>query len=181
VLICHNEFKPDSLLREHLSLLTEESLNGPILDLACGDGHNGLFLASRGLSVILIDKSEEKLQLAETVAKKHGVTIKIRQMDLEKDGANPLEPDYFGAVLVFRYLHRPLIPSIKKTLRNRGFLIYETFTISHTVFDKPHNPDFLLKAGELLAWFKDWEIVYHFEGIVENPKRAIAQIVCRKP
>jgi len=27
----------------------------------------------------------------------------------------------------------------------------------------------------------DWHILHHFEGIQENPKRAIAQIVCRKP
>jgi hypothetical protein len=28
--------------------------------------------------------------------------------------------------------------------------------------------------------FADWEIIHYFEGIKENPTRAVAQIVCRK-
>ncbi len=45
----------------------------------------------------------------------------------------------------------------------------------------PHNPDFLLKPGELSGWFKDWQVIHYFEGLLENPQRAMAQIVCRKP
>ncbi len=37
----------------------------------------------------------------------------------------PLPGHAYGAILVFRYLHRPLIPCIKKALRNGGLLIYE--------------------------------------------------------
>jgi hypothetical protein len=29
--------------------------------------------------------------------------------------------------------------------------------------------------------FADWEEIFYFEGIRENPTRAVAQIVCRKP
>ena len=43
------------------------------------------------------------------------------------------------------------------------------------------NPNFLLNQGELLGWFKDWEIIHHFEGIKKRPKRAVAQIVCMRP
>jgi hypothetical protein len=53
--------------------------------------------------------------------------------------------------------------------------------VDQAQFGKPRNPDFLLKPGELMNWFKDWHVLHHFEGIQENPKRAIAQIVCRKP
>jgi hypothetical protein len=94
---------------------------------------------------------------------------------------NPLPEDFYKGILVFRYLHRPLIPCINKALIKGGILIYETFTIEQPKFGKPHNPEFLLNPGELLEWFKDWEIIHHFEGIKEDPKRAVAQIVCRKP
>jgi hypothetical protein len=65
-------------------------------------------------------------------------------------------------------------------LKKKGVLIYETYTVRQPQFGKPHDPDFLLKPEELRDWFVDWEIIYYFEGIKENPKRAIAQIVCRK-
>ena len=103
------------------------------------------------------------------------------RVDLEQDGVNPLPPDTYGAILVFRYLHRPLIPYIKKGLKHGGLIFCETFTIEQPPFGKPRNPDFLLKPGELHGWFQDWEIIHSFEGILENPKRAVAQIVCRKP
>jgi hypothetical protein len=60
-------------------------------------------------------------------------------------------------------------------------LIYETFTVEQRKFGKPRNPDFLLNPGELLKLFKDWEVIHFFEGIKENPRRAVAQLVCRKP
>ena len=100
---------------------------------------------------------------------------------LEREDVNPLPEDSYGAVLVFRYLHRPLIPFIKKALRNSGLLLYETFTVEQRRFGKPQDPGFLLRPGELLKMFEHWEIVHYFEGIMENPTRAVAQLVCRKP
>jgi hypothetical protein len=43
---------PDPLLKTFAPLLLAENLEGPILDLACGEGENGLFLAGLGLPVI---------------------------------------------------------------------------------------------------------------------------------
>jgi hypothetical protein len=69
---------------------------------------------------------------------------------------------------------------MRKALRRGGILIYETFTVEQPKFGKPHNPDFLLRPGELYEWFGDWETIHAFEGIKDNPRRAVAQIVCRK-
>jgi len=172
--------KPADLLLEYLSLLTEKTPPGPILDMASGDGHNGIFLAQRGLPVICCDKSRDALDRAGRLAAKYGVIITLWQVDLEREEIDPLPQEFYGGILVFRYLHRPLIPSIRKGLRKGGILIYETFTVEQPKFGKPHNPDFLLKPGELHRWFQDWNIIHAFEGIKEDPKRAVAQIVCRK-
>ena len=43
---------PNPLLKTFAPLLVAENLEGPVLDLACGDGHNGLFLYGLGLPVI---------------------------------------------------------------------------------------------------------------------------------
>jgi tellurite methyltransferase len=166
---------------DHWSLFKEERLSGPILDLACGDGHNGIFLATKDLPVICCDISEKALSRAEKLASENRVKVGLWQMDLEAEAANPLQENFYGGILVFRYLHRPLIPYIKKALRKGGILVYETFTVDQPKFGKPHNPNFLLEPGELLGWFEDWEIVYDFEGIEQDPVRAVAQLVCRKP
>lgn len=172
--------EPAPLLLKYISLFTDGNLPGPILDLASGEGHNGVFLAIHNLPVVCWDRSREALDSAKSLAARHGAAIETRQVDLEQTG-NPLAEDSYGGILVFRYLHRPLIPCIRKALRERGLLIYETFTTDQPKFGKPHNPDFLLKPGELRQWFEDWEIIHYFEGIEEDPIRATARIVCYKP
>ncbi len=176
----HLILKPAQLLLDHLSLFTDGTLPGPILDVACGDGHNGIFLARKNLEVTCCDKSPEALDRARWLAAENGVTVEFWQVDLEREGINPLPEEFYGGILVFRYLHRPLIPSMKKALKEGGILIYETFTVEQPKFGKPHNPDFLLRLGELGEWFEGWKILHYFEGIKDNPKRAVAQIVCRK-
>ena len=176
-----SKLKPGQLLVEHSGLFLEKSLPGPVLDLACGEAHNSIFLALKGVKVISIDLSSEALERAGVLATKCGAEISVWQVDLESEGVNPLPEHAYGAILVFRYLHRPLIPCIKKALRNGGLLLYETFTVEQPRFGKPRNPDYLLQSGELGHMFAGWEVMHYFEGIRENPTRAVAQIVCRKP
>ncbi len=172
--------KPNPLLVEYSSLLKEQALEGPILDLACGNGKNGLFLAGLKLPVILADRSGEALKEAQKAAEEEGLEARFWEVDLET-GRNPLKEEHYRAIMVFRYLHRPLIPCLRKGIRKGGILIYETFTIEQPKYGHPHNPDYLLKPGELAGWFKDWQTIHYFEGLLENPRRVVAQIVCRKP
>jgi tellurite methyltransferase len=175
-----SKLKPAQLLVEHSGLLLEKTLPGPVLDLACGEAHNSIFLALKGVKVISGDLSSEALERAGELAAECGTEISVWQVDLEPEGVNPLPEDIYGAIMVFRYLHRPLIPCIKKALRKGGLLLYETFTVAQPRFGKPRNPDYLLRSGELRHMFADWEEIFYFEGIRENPTRAVAQIVCRK-
>ena len=172
--------KPAPLLKKYVALIERKAPLGPVLDLACGDGHNGLFLATKGFEIILCDRNREALGRATALARSAKVNVKPWRVDLEREGINPLPEDAYGLILVFRYLHRPLVPCIKKALKIGGYLFYETFTIEQPRFGRPHNPDFLLKPGELKGWFEGWEVIHQFEGVKKNPERAIAQIVCRK-
>jgi len=176
----HGKKDPNPLLVKFSSLLKGKDLQGPVLDLACGRGQNGLFLAGLDLPVILADGSPEALKEARGAAEERGLKVEFWEINLET-GENPLPKEYYRGILVFRYLHRPLIPYLRQGIRKGGILIYETFTIDQPKYGRPHNPDYLLKTGELAGWFKDWEILHYFEGLLENPPRAMAQIVCRKP
>jgi tellurite methyltransferase len=171
---------PNPLLERFAPLLQDENIEGPILDLACGKGQNGLYLARLGFSVILADRDTAPLRPVLSVAQARGESLSLWTVDLEK-GGNPLEENYYRAILVFRYLHRPLIPCLRKGVRKGGVLIYETFTKDQPQYGHPYNPSFLLNPGELRGWFQDWQLIYYFEGLLENPTRAMAQIVCRKP
>ena len=172
---------PSPLLIEYLHLFTAKNVPGPVLDLACGECHNGILVAQKNLEVICCDRAAERLREAERVAAEFRLEISTWEIDLEIPGLHPLPKDTYGAILAFRYLHRPLIPLMKDALRQRGILIYETFTAAQARFGRPYNPDHVLQEGELLKCFEDWEIIHYFEGILEEPMRAMAQIVARKP
>jgi hypothetical protein len=137
-------------------------------------------VAGLHLPVILADRSRGALEEARRAADERKLEVQFWEVDLEA-GGNPLQEDYYRGILVFRYLHRPLIPYIRKGVREGGILIYETFTSEQPKYGDPHNPDYLLQPGELARWFEDWQIIRYFEGLLENPRRAMAQIVCRKP
>jgi len=173
--------EPARLLLDNAALFTTGEISAPVLDLACGYGGNGLFLASRGLRVILADQSASALAQAQESATKSGVKVDIWEIDLEREGKDPFAGREFGAVLIFRYLHRPLIPGIKRSLADGGLIMYETFTVDQPRFGKPTNPDLLLRPGELMEWFADFECIRHFEGIKADPPRAVAQLIARKP
>lgn len=177
----HEHPGPEPLLMEYVGRFSGASEDRPILDLACGDGRNGLFLVAKGFPVVLADRSEEALEKARRLAEQEGLTARFWQVDLEREGVNPLEEAAYAGMIVFRYLHRPLIPSIRKALVRGGLLIYETYTVDQPGFGKPRNPAFLLRPGELRDWFGDWDILHQFEGIRNDPPRAVAQIVCRRP
>ena len=171
----------DSLLLDHLSLLVELDRCLPILDLACGRGRNGLALAEHGASVVFADKSSSALESVEQRLAEDDLPGSVWQVDLEEPGSNPFAEFSFGAVIGFRYLHRPLFPALKNSVIGGGLLVYETFTIEQRRFGRPNNPDYLLQPNELQEMFQAWEIIYHFEGVQLNPERHVAQIVARKP
>ncbi len=173
--------RPAELLQRYWHLFGESAFGKPVVDLACGDGHNGLFLAQQGLPVLLVDRSDARLASARRHARQAGLPITIRQLDLETEGPAPLPPGSAGGILVFRFLHRPLIPVIKSALETGGILIYETFTRDQARYGRPVNPDYLLRPAELKNWFAGWDLIHYFEGTAGPPARSIAQIVCRKP
>ena len=68
-----SKLKPAQLLVEHSGLFLEETLPGPVLDLACGEAHNSIFLALKGVKVISCDLSSEALERAGELAAECGV------------------------------------------------------------------------------------------------------------
>ena len=136
-------FRPAKLLLGHADIFSSLPSDKPVLDLACGEGQNGLFLAARGVKVFLADRSEEALLKVRKTAEDMGVSVEVRQVDFEKEGVNPLGHERYAGIIVFRYLHRPLIPHIKGAIIGGGLLMYETYTIDQRRFGRPRSPRIL--------------------------------------
>lgn len=173
--------KAQALLMDHLDLLKKVDRSLPVLDLACGTGRNGLLLAKHGIPVVFADRSATALEIVKQHLDAEALPGHIWQVDLEQPGINPLSGQRFSAIIVFRYLHRPLFPALLNAVKPGGLVIYETFTIDNLRYGRPNNPDFLLRTGELESIFHNWQIIHHFEGILHKPDRAVAQVVVRKP
>jgi SAM-dependent methyltransferase len=141
---------------------------GRVLDLAAGDGRHSRLLLEAGYTVCAVDRNISALSpLA-------GRRCEVRQIDLETGAAWPLGLGYDG-IVVTNYLHRPLLPAINHALGSRGVLIYETFALGNERFARPHNPDFLLRPGELLEAFAMLTIVAFEQGEVSAPRLSVIQ------
>ncbi|MCA1742465.1 MAG: methyltransferase domain-containing protein [Desulfonatronovibrio sp.] len=171
---------PSDFLKENLEIISGRAKTGPVLDLACGKGRNGLFLTRMGFDVHFWDKNEQNLEFIRSVAEKENINATIRCVDLEKEVNSLLPVEYFKVVLVFKYLHRPLIPYIKQSVINNGLVVYQTFTHKQAQMGKPQNPDFLLRDKELLELFNDWVVLKYEEGRLDNPERYMAGIIAIK-
>ncbi len=141
---------------------------GLVLDLAAGQGRHVRLLRDCGFAVCAVDRDITALLSFA------GPCCEVRRVDLETDDRSNLGEGYDG-IIVTNYLHRPLLPAIARALAPGGVLIYETFARGNERFGRPHNPDFLLRPGELLEAFADLTVVAFEQGEVSVPRRAVIQ------
>ena len=141
---------------------------GDVLDVAAGSGRHARFFADRGHRVVAVDRDHEALQLAA-----HPL-VETVVADLEA-GPWPFIGS-FAAVVVSNYLWRPLLPTLVASVAPGGVLLYETFAVGHERFGRPRNPDFLLRAGELLEAVRgQLEVRAYRPGEVGTPPNAVRQ------
>jgi SAM-dependent methyltransferase len=118
------------------------------------------------LKVVAVDREPQDIPGARFV-----------QADIE-NGPWPLAGEAFEGVVVANYLHRPLLETLKGSLKEGGVLIYETFMVGNERFGRPSNPAFLLRPGELLEAFAGLEVLGFEQGDVTSPKPATIQRLC---
>ncbi len=152
-------------------------LKSEVLDLACGQGRNGLLLEKQGVSLSYLDKNIQSLKWVKKMSVKGANFICA---DLESDPPYELGKEVYDGILVFRYLHRPLFANIKKALKVNGIIVYETFTYEQATLGRPKNPDFLLQDGELLALFSNYKVHHFYQGYDNEQQAYISQIIAEK-
>ena len=159
-------------LQDHVDLLPK----GHVLDLAMGEGRNGVFLATKGFQVTGVDISAEGLKKAETLAAELGVTIKTVVADLE---SYEIPANTFDVIICTYYLQRDLFPKIATALKPGGIGLIETYTMDHIQYSPRFNKAFLLEPNELLTMLPGLRVLRYQE--VDNGQAAFASILAQKP
>lgn len=163
-----------------LSSVAARLTPGRALDLACGLGHNAIWLGQLGWLVDAIDISEIGLALAAQAATAAGCST-VDWIAADLDTYVPLKASY-DLITVFRFLDRERLPTlIQSALRPGGRLVYETFTQHQCQRADNHltSDRFTLRPGELPLLFPEF-IVEQFEE-VELPDRSVARLLARMP
>jgi len=164
-------------LKRHISLLPK----GKALDIATGEGRNAIFLAQHGFDVDAVDISKMGLRKARKLAEEMGVKIRTFNVDLD---TYQIKKGQYDLIANFYFLKRSLIPKIKKGLKKRGRVIFETYILEHRniATSGPKQAEYFLKPNELLKLFNGFRILRYREGIFKEggKKKAIASLIAEK-
>ena len=167
---------PEPWLTDHAALLPA---GGRALDVASGDGRHALWLARRGFETLAVDRDEAALQILLNRATSARLPVEVQRRDLEI-GPQTFETGAFDLIVVFHYLHRPLLPALRAALAPGGVLVYETFTRSQAARGRPTNPAFLLTRGELLTLAEPLQVLRSREGVRADGS-FVASVVAQRP
>lgn len=163
-------FQADQLLLDHQSLLRPGQ---HALDVACGLGHNSLWLAEQQLHITALDVSQTGLDILTAAAETRDLSIETVCADLDQW---QWPQRAFDVVLVFRYLNRAIFADLKGSLRPGGLVFYQTFGQNKLKQSPDFNPDYVLRDSELVEQFSGYKVVEH------NPNNGpFASIVARRP
>ncbi len=154
---------------------------GDALDLACGRAANAQFLAKSGFVVDAVDISSVVLDGLASYSLANKLQIDTILRDVESDG---MPEKKYDVIVVSYFLNRELFPQILDSLKPGGLLFYQTWSQLKVTDAGPSNPDFRLKAGELLDLCRSLQIIMYREngelGKTDTGLRNEAMIICQK-
>ena len=169
--------EPNSFLKKHIQFLAR----GTALDIATGEGRNAIFLAQHGFEVDAVDISEKGLRKARQLAREKGVKINTFAVDLDRF---QIEKERYDLIANFYFLKRRLIPRMKKGLKKKGRVIFETYILGHRKLGTggPKQARYFLKSNELIRFFYDFRILFYREGIFREggKRKAVASLIAEK-
>ena len=149
--------------------------NGTVLDVAAGGGRHVRYFGDNGFQVTAIDKNIVPL---EPFVESH--SAEIIEADMETGKPWPLGNRTFDAVIVKNYLYRPHFSDLLDALAPGGVFLYETFALGNEVYNRPRNPDHLLKSGELLSSVQNkLQVIAYQHGIIDSGEcPGVKQMIC---
>lgn len=111
------ELTPSAFVRECAESMARASGDKPILDVACGSGRNGLYLASLGCKVIFVDRDLSRFHA-------QGRFVSS-QIDLAREPW-PFGLCTLGGIIDVHFLMPDLFPHFAASLAPGAYLLLET-------------------------------------------------------
>jgi len=163
-----------------------------VLDFACGEGRNAVWLAQQGCEVVAIDISPVAIEKARRLAAEHGVHVEFELVDV-RDWRWP--PNAFDAVVsIFIQFAAPaeraqLFAGFVTTLRPNGVLVLQGYTPKQLQYKTggPPQAEHMYTHAMLREAVTGLEIVHireHDDVLSEGTKHvgmsALIDLVARK-
>ena len=163
--------KPIPFLVDNVHLLRK----GKVLDIAMGEGRNGVYLATQGFEVLGLDISEKGLEKAHNLAKNNKVTIETKVVDLE---SFTLEPNSYDVILCTYYMQKDLFKQFKSALKPGGMIVVETYNVDYLKYVQ-FSRKWALDTNEMLDIFKGLRVIRYQD--YDDGKEAYSSIIAQKP
>lgn len=155
---------PSCFLVENIGKI--DILEKPILDIACGYGRNGAFLAKNNHRVVFIDNDIECLKYIKTgkeISKNKEVDMKyIRTLYKNlSSGKLPFPDNSVGGIIDIHYYNPLLVEEMIRVLDIGGFFCFESISArGRNIYELP-DYYFIRHA------MKNFEIISYFEKVIE--------------
>ena len=162
--------KPIPFLADNVHLLPK----GKVLDIAMGEGRNGVYLATQGFEVLGLDISEKGLEKAHNLAKKNKVTIETKVVDLE---SFTLEPNSYDVILCTYYMQKDLFKQFQSALKPGGMIVVETYNVDYLKYAQ-FSRKWALDTNEMLDIFKGLRVIRYQD--YDDGKEAYSSIIAQK-
>ena len=159
------ENRSDKLLNPEKSLVDNIKYfkKGSVLDIACGDGRNSLFLVQNNFNVTSVDFSCKALNRLKKFAERNNCFVDTKQIDLST--TNSLKDiGIFDNILINHYrLRKEQLANIGNHIVDGGILFISGFRYKHRVDSKIRKED-LIQVTDFEDVNKLFELIKYIEN-----------------
>jgi len=147
-----NPLKPEGSIVERVKLLKGSS----VLDIACGDGRNSLFLLENGFDVTGIDFSQKGLERLQKFSVKYTGKLSTHQVDLSQLECFTELDQYDNVVICHYRLMQDQLKSLADHVNQHGIVMITGFGHNHQCDERISENELIYKEDVevLLTQFK---------------------------
>jgi len=141
---------------------------GTAIDVAGGRGATALWLAERGMHVVLCDVSAVALEQAQAMAAQRRLALAVEQRDVEADGI----AGRWDLIVIAYFVNRPLLHRLGHHLNVGGAALFVQPTVTNLERNARPSRRFLLADGEVHDIADEASRVAALDGIELNTLHA---------
>lgn len=163
---------PEEVIVNNVNMLKK----GSIIDIACGDGRNTLFLLENKFEVTGIDFSNEALKRLQNFSKEMGYSVTTKQVDISSKNSLD-EMGVYDNILICHYRFQHM-KKLKEHIKSNGILFITGFGHKHVCDEKIKKED-LIYEDDISTLYEDFELI-NYEEINDKRGFFVTYILVKK-